>query len=184
MEPKKCANSHDYNKFVAKLEKFYVDLAEISSKQGYSLDFLKHEAPPCKGNGELLSLDELRRIYGNDMPLDWKWRYDFFLGDNECLQTVLRELEQKGYQTAFNFTAQDAFLGNIVVRIDNKWFAIGECERETSILPWNANDELMTESSIIEIIKLWPPFFLLSNVKRMEIQLAFAQPVAKVRESS
>jgi hypothetical protein len=124
------------------------------------------------------------RIYGNDVPSDWKWRYDAFLEDeNEYLQKVLQELEQKGYEIAFNFTATDATLGNLAVRIQNDWFAIGECTKDSTWLTYDTEDERQTydiedalevEPAEICIMKVWSPFYVLSNVKRMRLELAWA----------
>src|SRR5208283_393667 len=121
-------SNEEVNNCVTGLEKFYIDFAEASKKQGYLLDFLKAEAEPCNEQGGSLTLEELMQIYGDDWPSDWKWRYRSFLEDDECLKTVLRVLAGKGYEIAFNFTAPDAFLGNVAVKIGDKWFAIGECK--------------------------------------------------------
>jgi hypothetical protein len=168
---------------VVGLEKFYVDVTETAKKQGYSIDFLKAEASPCKENGEPLTLLELNRIYGNDVPSDWKWRYDAFLEDeNEDLQKVLRELEEKGYEIVFNFTAADALLGNLAVRIRDNWFAIGECTKDSTWLiydtdgelHYDTNDEFELGSAEISIMKMWSPFYVLSKIKRMRLQLTWA----------
>lgn len=168
--------------YLSRMEKFYMSLAEVSKRYGYLLDFLRGEAPPCKEHGEPMSTEELLEIYGDDLPLDWKWRYDVFLENDECLQKVLRTLNEKGYKAAFNFTASDAFLGNVAVKIDDEWFAIGECTYDSSILSSNAKDELIVESADMRIVRLWSPFYVLSNIKRMEIRLAFAQLVVKGSE--
>jgi hypothetical protein len=153
---------------VAGLEKFYIDLADTAKEQGYSIDFIKAEASPCKEHGEPLCLDELRNVYGNDLPLDWKWRFDFFLEDRDCLRKAFRALGQKGYQIAFDFEAPDVFLGNIVLCIDHKWFAIGECKRNSPILPWNTNDKSPTGYFEIETMRLWSPFYVLLDLKPFE----------------
>jgi hypothetical protein len=165
--------------YLSRMEKFYMNLAEVSKRFGYLLDFLSGEAPPCKEDGGPMSTEELLGIYGDHLPLDWEWRYAVFLEDNECLQKILRILTEKGYEAAFNFTAPDAFLGNVTVKINDKWFAIGECTYDSSILSYTEKDELIVESADMRIVRLWSPFYVLSNIKRMEIQLAFAQSVLK-----
>ncbi|MGA2681870.1 MAG: hypothetical protein ABSF44_08735 [Candidatus Bathyarchaeia archaeon] len=166
--------NNDISCWIAKLEKFYEAFARASRKHGYLLEFLKSEAPPCNERGEKLSFEKLFRLYDGDIPLDFKWRYEFFLEDNEVLRKVLCSLKQNGYEMAFNFTAPDAILGNVAVRIDDKWFAIGECKSFWSNPVWDSEGEPTIEPAAIWILKLWPPFYVLSNPKNKEIDLEVA----------
>ncbi|MGQ9461423.1 MAG: hypothetical protein ACUVRA_09395 [Candidatus Bathyarchaeaceae archaeon] len=168
-----------WKRYLDGMEKFYMDLAGASKRHGYFLDFLKGEAPPCKERGEPVSTEELLQIYGSDLPKDWRWRYNVFLESEECLLKVLRDLSEKGYKVAFNFTAPDAFLGNVTVKIYDKWFAIGDC---TYVTYATTKDGLIVELADIRISRLWSPFYVLSNIKCMETQLALAQSIIKAGE--
>jgi hypothetical protein len=162
---------------ISRIEKFYADLTEVSKDYGYMLDFFGGEVSECKAKVETMSFEEFRRVYIDDLPQDRKESYSVFLEDNECLRKILRRLAQRGYKVAFNFTAPDAFLGNVALEIDDKWFAIGECRRHHSTLPSNEDDELILEHTHVEILRLWSPFYVLSNLKRMETQLILTRPV-------
>ena len=154
----------------AALEKFYVDLADAAKKHGYLLNYFRAEAPPCDGEGDPLPLHELLRIYG-DLPKDWRWRYAVFLESDEHLKKVLRALIEKGYQIRFNFMAPGAILGNVVVKVNGKWFAIGECRKSSDIILYDAREELLLEYEDIEVMRLWSPFYVLANIKRMETSI-------------
>jgi hypothetical protein len=154
----------------AALEKFYVDLADAAKKHGYLLNYFRAEAPPCDREGDPLPLHELLRIYG-DLPKDWRWRYAVFLESDEHLKKVLRVLIGKGYQIRFNFMAPDAILGNVVVRVNGKWFAIGECRKSSDIILYDAQGKLLLESVGFEVMRLWSPFYVLANIKRMETSI-------------
>jgi hypothetical protein len=154
----------------AALEKFYVDLADTAKKHGFLLNYFRAEAPPCDEEGNPLPFNELLRIYG-DLPKDWRWRYAVFLESDEHLKKVLRALIEKGYQIRFNFMAPDAILGNVVVKVNGKWFAIGECRKSSDIILHDAREELLLEYEDIEVMRLWSPFYVLANIKRMETSI-------------
>jgi hypothetical protein len=159
-----------YCEETAALEKFYVDLADASKKHGFLLNYIRAEAPPCDEEGNPLPFNELLKIYG-DLPKDWRWRYAVFLESDEHLKKVLRALIEKGYQIRFNFMAPDAILGNVVVKVNGKWFAIGECRKSSDIILHDTRGKLLLEYGDIEVIRLWSPFYVLANIKRMETRI-------------
>lgn len=164
------------SEYSERLEQFYIALAEAAKGQGYYVDYIKAEAPPCDNQGELLSRPQLQTIYGNDMPEDWKGKYSTFLEDDECLKNTLGSIvASKGQDVAFNFTAPDAFLGNVAVRVEDKWFAVGECRNCSTPFPFEESDEFSLESANICIMKIWSPFYVLSRIEHMEVQLEYAK---------
>ena len=66
------------------------------------------------------------------------------------------------YEIAFNFESADALLGNLAVRIQGDWFAIGECIRNSEPI-YDSNGELQNptieesevESADISTIIVW-----------------------------
>jgi hypothetical protein len=164
-------------RYISRIEKFYAELTEVSKNYGYMLDFFAGEVSECKAKVETMSFEDFQAIYIDDLLQKRKNRYSFFLEDNERLTKILKRLAQRGYIVAFNFTAPDAFLGNVTLEIGDKWFAIGECARCYSRLPSNEDGELILEHAGVETLRLWSPFYVLSNPKRMETQLILARPV-------
>lgn len=167
----------EHNELIETLEEFYVNLREIAKKYGYLLDYLRAEAPPCDAKGKPLPFHELLRIYG-DIPEDWHWRYKSFLENNEHVaEKVLRALTGKGYRVFFYFTVPDALLGNIVVGVKSKIFAIGECYRDSEIIPHNKRGQPLysmegcNEYMDIKVMRLWSPFYVLANIRRMEVKI-------------
>jgi very-short-patch-repair endonuclease len=67
--------------------------------------------------------------------------------------------------------APDAILGNVVVRVNGKWFAIGECRKSSDVILYDAQGKLLLESVGFEVMRLWSPFYVLVNIKRMETSI-------------
>jgi hypothetical protein len=116
--------------------------------------------------------DELLRLHGVRLREDG-WSINIFLEDSAFLLKALTALKE-AYKLVFNFVAQDCILGNVAVRIDDEWFAIGECAITETILPCGEEaDEINTNSAGIRILRLWSPFYVLSNINRMKTEVAF-----------
>lgn len=176
---------HGFIKYILKVENFYSAFAEVAKSQGLLLDFFRAEAFPCNNQNKPLSLPELKNIYGNDLPLDWKWSYTTFLEADDCLQKNLETLATaKGHDIAFNFLASDAFLGNVAVKILDKWFAIGECVNCGISSPYKYPPDCLQEFDSICITKLWSPFYVLSKIEKMEVKLKCAKTIKRRKKLS
>ncbi|MDI9577899.1 MAG: hypothetical protein QM398_07185 [Thermoproteota archaeon] len=173
-------NNPSLIKYIIHLENFYTAFAETAKSQGLLLNFFRAEASPCNNQGKPMSLPELKNIFGNDIPLTWKWSYKIFLEDSEHLQKNLEIITAtKGYDIAFNFAASDACLGNVVLKIFDKWFTIGECINCTTPSLYKHQQECLQKSEPICIKKFWSPFYVLSRIEKMETQLNFSEPIKK-----
>jgi hypothetical protein len=47
----------------------------------------------------------------------------------EPLEELLQCLIKRGWKIIMNFMAPDCILGNVAVKLGDKWFAIGECKK-------------------------------------------------------
>jgi len=65
-------------------------------------------------------------------------------------------LINKGWKIIMNFMAPDCILGNIAVKLGDKWFAIGECRK--------------TEDGIPYVAQIWPLKYILPRIHKMEIK--------------
>lgn len=145
------------------IKQFYDAVAEVAKKQGYILDFKKEKAYPCTKNGERISKRKLIRQWGHlrNVP-SGNWYFEYLLSERDSPEQkeMISMLTRRGYNIKCNFDAEDVILGNVVVKIDDKWFAIGECRNED----WG-------ETSITEI---WPLKYVISNLNRLQVQLKYS----------
>ena len=93
-----------------------------------------------------------------DVPSE-NWYFEHFLTERDSYEQkeMISLLMRRGYNIKCNFDAEDVILGNVVVRIDDKWLTIGECRNEGG-----------GETSITEI---WPLKYVISNLDRLQVQL-------------
>lgn len=150
------------------IKQFYDAVAEVAKKQGYILDFKKEKAYPSTKNGERISKRELIKRWGHlrDVP-SGNWYFEYFLTERENYEQkeMISMLMRKNYNIKCNFGAEDVILGNVVVKIDDKWFAIGECRNEGEC-----------ETRITEI---WPLKYVISNLNRLRVQLKYSADAQK-----
>jgi hypothetical protein len=72
------------------------------------------------------------------------------------LHEFLMCLIDKGWKIIMNFRAPDCILGNLAVKLGDKWFAIGECRK--------------TEDGIPYVAQIWPLKYILPRIHKMEIK--------------
>jgi len=89
----------------------------------------------------------LERFY--DDLIDVFWRNHFGFWTEACSELnepyiprpdveLLTCLIERGWKIIMNFVAPDCILGNIAVKLGDKWFAIGECRRDKDCIPYVA----------------------------------------------
>jgi hypothetical protein len=61
----------------------------------------------------------------------------------------------KTWKIIMNFMAPDCVLGNVAVKLDDKWIAIGECRRNEDGIPY---------------VQIWPLKYVLPRIRKMEIK--------------
>ena len=72
------------------------------------------------------------------------------------LHELLICLVEKGWKITMNFMASDCVLGNVAVRLGDKWFAIGECRKDRDGFPY--------------VAQIWPLKYILPKINKMEIK--------------
>ncbi|MGA2681871.1 MAG: hypothetical protein ABSF44_08740 [Candidatus Bathyarchaeia archaeon] len=167
------------DKYSLLIEEFYSRLSDASKREGYAIDFLMGTAVPLDKTGPPDELDELGRLNSARLrPEDYN--INIFLEDSDFLLKTLTDLKE-AYKLVFNFTAADCILGNVAVRIEDEWFAIGECAISEVVLPYGEEvEEINSYFGGIRILRLWSPFYVLSNMNRMKTELTFVHPIIPI----
>lgn len=184
------------NVYLEKMEEFYVSLAEVAREHGYLLHLVKEEAYPLAENGERLSEEELRRIWGDNVP-SWKWYYNYFFEDRDPVDhdQIIHDLIDRGYRidytNRYRFSEIDSraidvtmFSGKVVLKLRDRWFAIGECTNLTAqrlfcstnpvVKPTptlSSTDGRLTypaEPQEMCIDRLWKPLFVIKNLTKLQ----------------
>jgi hypothetical protein len=75
----------------------------------------------------------------------------------EPVHELLMRLIEKGWQIVMNFMAPDCILGNVAVKLGDKWIAIGECRKDEDSIPY--------------VAQIWPLKYILPRISRMEVKL-------------
>ncbi|MGB9756272.1 MAG: hypothetical protein ACPLVJ_00615, partial [Candidatus Bathyarchaeales archaeon] len=83
--------------------------------------------------------------------------------DPEPVHELLRQLARKGWQIIINFMARDCILGNVAVKIGDKWFAFGQARKDENGEPY--------------VAEIWPIKYVLPNLSKMEIKPEFYIPI-------
>jgi hypothetical protein len=81
------------------------------------------------------------------------------------LHELLKCLIEKGWQIIMNFMAPDCILGNVAVKLGDKWIAIGECRKNRDGTPY--------------VAQIWPLKYVLPRIHKMEIK---ARQVLLIRQ--
>jgi hypothetical protein len=74
----------------------------------------------------------------------------------EPLHELLNCLVRKGWKIITNFMAPNCILGNVAVKVGDKWFAIGECRKGRDGGPY--------------VVQIWPLKYILPRIHKMEIK--------------
>jgi hypothetical protein len=74
----------------------------------------------------------------------------------EPVHELLIHLIEKGWQIIMNFMAPDCILGNVAVKLGDKWIAIGECRKDEDDTPY--------------VAQIWPLKYVLPRIHKMKIK--------------
>jgi hypothetical protein len=74
----------------------------------------------------------------------------------EPLDELLMCLIERGWKIIMNFMAPDCILGNVAVKLGEKWFAIGQCRKDRKGNPY--------------VAQIWPLKYVLPRIHKMEIK--------------
>jgi hypothetical protein len=133
-----------------KMEQFYNEMAQVMRTRNFCLWLEDH------GYLEEAPLDEaLFEEVGYVDPAD---PYDF--------HDFLESMVEIGYRIMMDFYAPDVILGNIAVKLGDKWFAFGQCKNDI-----DEKDRYVTE--------IWPLKYVLPRIKQMEVKLRYVILLSK-----
>jgi len=86
---------------------------------------------------------------------------------DDQLESLLQCVAERGYRLVMNFHAPDVVLGNVAVKIKDRWFAFGECRNEAAREPLEG--QYVTE--------IWPLKQVLPNLSKMEVKPSYIIPI-------
>lgn len=130
------------------IEKFYNDFAQVLT-----------EIPSMIAVGS----SDYEDVHDPDLLLfDTHFCYEPF--DYQA-EEFLSEMIKKGYEIVMNFQAEDVILGNVAVRIKDKWFAFGRCKNDPMEGQW--------------VMDIWSLKHVLTNLRKMEITIQNAFAIEK-----
>jgi len=136
----------DWIFYQQKMEQFYNAMADVIMQKNYYalIDDSVEEDIICP---ELLLFEEDVCVEPTESQLE------------EFLEYVV----EKGYRIVMNFYAPDVVLGNVAVKIHDKWFAFGQCR----------NDDWVGEC----VTEIWSLKYVLPNLRYMEVKLRYTIPI-------
>lgn len=85
---------------------------------------------------------------------------------DHSFEDVLKSMTAKGYEIVLNFDSPRNVLGNVVVKLGEKWFAFGTCK--------NDSDEGF------QVTEIWPLKYVLPRIWKMEAKLSCTCMVKRV----
>jgi hypothetical protein len=86
---------------------------------------------------------------------------------DDQLESLLEDVAERGYRIIMNFHASDVVLGNVAVKIRDRWFAFGECINQGVREKWEG--QYVTE--------IWPLRNVLPNLGDNEVKPRYTIPI-------
>jgi len=135
----------DLSFYQRELERFYNDLIDVFWRNhfGFWTEACRYLNEPYipKPDVELVVFEDI--IHAD-------------LAYPEPVHELLIHLIEKGWKIIMNFMAPDCILGNVAVKLGDKWIAIGECRKDEDDTPYAA--------------QIWPLKYVLPRIHKMEIK--------------
>jgi len=128
-----------------RMEQFYMEMAKVMKEKNHGFWL--------EGFGTLENQPIEEILFEQGFYID--------PNDYEPTHEMLETLTERGYPIIMNFYAPDVILGNLAVKIKDRWFAFGQCK----------NDIDKKEMYATEI---WPLKFILPNMKKIEVRPKFS----------
>lgn len=134
-----------------RMEDFYDDLLAVWRSGPFEICANMSEDEPyiLHPDMELVLFEEVLCSYPND---------PYFIHE------LLRQVAEKGWQIILNFMAPDCLLGNVAVKVGDKWFAFGQCRKDEDGEPY--------------VAEIWPLKYVLPRISKMEINLGCTVPLS------
>jgi len=83
------------------------------------------------------------------------------------LEALLGYMVERGYKIVMNFYAPDIVLGNVAVKIHDRWFAFGEC----------INQGARESQEGQYVTEIWPLKYVLPQLRQMEVKPRYTIPI-------
>jgi hypothetical protein len=129
-----------------KMEQFYDDLIDVIREKGCCLASKDPYFEDYIDEHDLLIFEDT--LQGME--------YD------DSIEEILDCLAKKGYEIMMNFYREDVILGNVIVKLGNRWFAFGKCQEDSDA------ERYATE--------IWSLKYVLPRIQQMEIVPARGLP--------
>jgi len=133
-----------------RMEQFYMEMAKVMKEQNHGFWL--------EGYG----------ILQNQPIEEILFEQGFYVApsDYEPTHEMLETLTERGYPIVMNFYAPDVILGNLAVKIKDRWFAFGQCKNDI-------------DQKEIYATEIWPLKDVMVGLKCNEIKLRFSISIEK-----
>ena len=128
-----------------RMEQFYMEMAKVMKEKNYGFWL--------EGYGTLKNQPMEEILFEEGFYID--------PNDYEPTHEMLETLTERGYPIIMNFHDPDVILGNLAVKIIDKWFAFGQCKNDI-------------DQKEIYATEIWPLKYTLLKMKYVEVNLRFA----------
>ena len=128
-----------------RMEQFYMEMAKVMKEQNHGFWLEGYGTQKNQPIEEIL------------------FEQGFYVDPNDYEPTheMLETLTERGYPIIMNFHAPDVILGNLAVKIIDKWFAFGQCKNDI-------------DQKEIYATEIWPLKYVLPRTKQMLIKPRFS----------
>lgn len=97
---------------------------------------------------------------------------------------VLQEMAHQGYEISSNFHSADAISGEIVVKIDDRLFEIGQCKQDTIVstlmdIPSYANKHREKEPTGIKVTEILDLDSIIARMQQ-DVELRWSKPISRI----
>ena len=128
-----------------RMEQFYMEMAKVMKEKNHGFWL--------EGFGTLENQPIEEILFEQGFYID--------PNDYEPTHEMLETVAKRGYPIVMNFYAPDVILGNLAVKIIDKWFAFGQCKNDI-------------DKKEIYATEIWPLKYVLPRIKDAEIPLKLA----------
>ena len=138
-----------YN-YQQRMEQFYTEMAKVMKEKNHGFWL--------EGYGAL-----------NDQQIEEiLFEQGFYVDPNDYEPTheMLETVAKRGYPIIMNFYAPDVILGNLAVKIKERWFAFGQCKNDI-------------DQKEIYATEIWPLKYIVVHMSHIEVKLRVSISVSK-----
>ena len=133
-----------------RIEQFYIEMAKVIKERNHGFWL--------EGYGTLQNQPIEEILFEQGFYID--------PNDYEPTHKMLETVAKRGYPIIMNFHAPDVILGNLAVKIKDRWFAFGQCKNDI-------------DQKEIYATEIWPLKDVLVGLKCNEIKLRFSISIEK-----